>query len=543
MGAYDNPRIIEDLYGAKAWAEASMMLSKTLVGSVAAINTARNEAYLETRKRQEKINGVESRIMLNKNKELQGNIATFKSESGVTDTLVNQFQENGRIFLEGTEDQMGAIEAQTLLETDSSLTKKEKQNLQDIITRSDTYQTNMIQFAGKIKGNLDLINEQNQISIKDYYWEGETERDQIIAMLTGNFLDNQSLEGIVSSSTKNLETDYKTGGNKLVVEHKVKKDNKYLKGLFDDYEEDENGFITLRFEKNANTWDGELLKKSIQGVDIDTIANDTNITIKGKLNKDLMSVPLIGVLDSDGHRNYDHFVNVDFLNESFKLAPEADAQIEARILTADNNAQRDYITNVLEARDNIPDGFFEKPIKEQVELYKEWILTKMKRDLGLSGPGDQGNKLLPDQELIFREITKADAAIINQGQYYKDNPTRQVIATDEGYFIRTRQKERVTTVDTETAKWKTLQLKNIKDGQKQIYGMSGNKGVSIIKGSDGVYKQYKWVTARASVPGDSDAGLGSASVTQGTWQLVQPSDPRYVEPSSDPKTFMNFLGY
>lgn len=543
MGAYDNPRIIEDLYGAKAWAEASMMLSKTLVGSVAAINTARNEAYLETRKRQEKINGVESRIMLNKNKELQGNIATFKSESGVTDTLVNQFQENGRIFLEGTEDQMGAIEAQTLLETDSSLTKKEKQNLQDIITRSDTYQTNMIQFAGKIKGNLDLINEQNQISIKDYYWEGETERDQIIAMLTGNFLDNQSLEGIVSSSTKNLETDYKTGGNKLVVEHKVKKDNKYLKGLFDDYEEDENGFITLRFEKNANTWDGELLKKSIQGVDIDTIANDTNITIKGKLNKDLMSVPLIGVLDSDGHRNYDHFVNVDFLNESFKLAPEADAQIEARILTADNNAQRDYITNVLEARDNIPDGFFEKPIKEQVELYKEWILTKMKRDLGLSGPGDQGNKLLPDQELIFREITKADAAIINQGQYYKDNPTRQVIATDEGYFIRTRQKERVTTVDTETAKWKTLQLKNIKDGQKQIYGMSGNKGVSIIKGSDGVYKQYKWVTARASVPGDSDAGLGSASVTQGKWQLVQPSDPRYVEPSSDPKTFMNFLGY
>mgnify|MGYP003136025058 FL=1 len=280
MGAHDNPKIIEDLYGAKAWAEASMMLSKTLVGSVAAINKARGDAYLETRKRQEKINGIESRIMLNKNKELQGNIATFKSTSGVTDTLVQQFQENGRIFLEGTENQMGAIEAQTLLETDSSLTKKEKQNLQDIITRSDTYQTNMIQFAGKIKGNLDLINEQNQISIKDYYWEGETERDQIISMLTGNFLDNQSLEGIVSSSNKNLETDYKTGKNTLVVEHKVKKDNKYLKGLFDDYEEDENGFITLRFEKNANKWDGELLKKSIQGVDIDTIANDTKLMLK-----------------------------------------------------------------------------------------------------------------------------------------------------------------------------------------------------------------------------------------------------------------------
>ena len=167
----------------------------------------------------------------------------------------------------------------------------------------------------------------------------------------------------------------------------------------------------------------------------------------------------------------------------------------------------------------------------------------MKRDLGLSGPGDEGNKLLPNQELVFREITNADAAIINQGQYYKDNPTRQVIANEPGYFIRTRQKERVTSVDTETGKWKTLQLKNMEDGQKQVYGMSGNKGVSIIKGSDGLYKQYKWVTARASAPGDSEKGVGSASVTQGTWQLIKPSDPRYVDPSSDPKTFKNFLGY
>ena len=66
MGAYDNPTIIQDLYGAKAWAKAAENLSGTLVKGLTQINAARSAGYEAARKKQEKFSQLEASVTLAK---------------------------------------------------------------------------------------------------------------------------------------------------------------------------------------------------------------------------------------------------------------------------------------------------------------------------------------------------------------------------------------------------------------------------------------------------------------------------------------------
>ena len=555
MSSYDNPRIIEDLYGSMAWAKAAEKLSGTLVKSIENINAVRAAGYERARKKKEKADLITARISLEKNKILNANVQEYGKSVGYSKTLMDQYQENGKKYLNGTDDFMGSIEAETLYYTDSSATIRDREEWQKIINRSDTYQNNMINFAAKLTPELKLIGNQNQSTIEGYYWEGNTPEGQAINMLTGHFLDGVGMtdarENYNVESTKKIISNFETGENRLLVTHKIHEGNEIIAGDFEDtkkYPRDKDGYITLKFEKKINEWSGKLLSPNIKGVDMKNIAEETNIEVDNDINVDLKSKPMLSSeqIFKDGQKdvgafneNSDEYVNVPAIISTFEQSPVLRAKIMTTIGSPDNG-ERSYITNTLMVDDEVPDNFFELPLENKIKLYTKWEIQKYLRDKGLSGPDDPGNNLPENQSLILREITQKEAAVINANK----PENQQVKAGEAAYFLRT------TTAPKESTRGeryihRAKQEEAIKTNANTILGSraSGYHQKLIKKDSNGNYVQYIRTTTGVSISGDAVEPGVRASSKQEDWKPIGPSHPLYEKPSSNASNYAAWLGY
>tara|TARA_R110000751_G_scaffold305263_1_gene421549 strand:- start:152 stop:1834 length:1683 start_codon:yes stop_codon:yes gene_type:complete len=560
MSSYDNPRIIEDLYGSMAWAKAAAQLSGTLVKSVQDINAARATGYEAAKKKKEKANLITARISLEKNRILNANVQEYGKSVGYSKTLMDQYQENGKKYLDGFEGFMGSIEAETLYMTDSNATAREREEWQKTINASNTYQDNMINFAANLTPELKLIGNQNQSTIEGYYWEGNTPEDQAINMLTGHFLDGvgmtDSRKDYNVESTKKIISDFKTGENKLLVTHRIHEDNGIIAGDFKDtekYPRDKDGYITLEFEKDINKWNGKFLTANIKGVDMTAMAKTANIETKtGDIATNLKSPVILkeeqiykdGVIDVGAfYQHSDEFVDVPLVKQMFGayIKNQKYAKIMNTIGSPDNG-ERSYITDTLMINDFVPDTFFERPLEQRKDLYMEWEIQKYLRDKGLSGPGDPANNLPENQDLILRKIDKNDALIINDGKAEGDPSWVKV--DQMGYFIRKTQDNSKGTIG-ERARHRFIQKENIKTGANMVLGSraSGYHRKMIVKDKAGNYKQYILRTSSVSLSGDSTEPGVRASSKQEDWKEIKPGNNMYIKPGADGYEFETWLGY
>jgi len=564
MGAYDNPTIIQDLYGAKAWAKAAENLSGTLVKGLTQINAARSAGYEAARKKQEKFSQLEASVTLAKAAKLRA--AKGKVDAVGDDDLTTQFLNTAKSYMNGDDNRMGSIEAETLYSTCNGCSKKYKAELLEIIGASADYQDTMIKFAANVTPNLELINDQNQITIDGYFWAGDTTLEQVQNLLTGNYLDNTSLKGV--KSTKNLETNYENGSNTLKVDHKIKLGTHIAQTIQEmgidltdekQFPVDEEGYVTIpTFEKDVNIWDGMMLKKKIPGVQMtgkDGVLDLTDVEVKGEFNDTLKSGPIISTVPHlvDNKKTgkdityTDEYIDIGKIEKSLNESPILGVQIETKIMTAGIEEQKNYITNALNVTDTIDDDWFLKPKKDRVAIYKQWIIDQYLRSEGLllGDPGSDEVLRNLNESGIKREITAVDAAIINKDKDEND-PTR-VEAGQEGYFIRqTKIPTLGTPGGTDTATHIENQRNALKTGGgNQFTIISQNKKRSIV--NEGTkdnpnWVQYKYVHVGTTAKEDPKyPEVGSMRIEGWKWVKLGPTEQGYINPGSDQYAYQNFL--
>ena len=143
--SYRNPEIIQDrsgeIYG-QAIANIGQSLAQGIATGAANRERLRKEADAETKRVQGIGYQIESKAYSNRSKNY---LALKKTEPGVAE----QFNERTESLLRGTEGQMGAIEANTLLATEANLSIDRKKELRAIVNKYETFSTGMVGNAGK----------------------------------------------------------------------------------------------------------------------------------------------------------------------------------------------------------------------------------------------------------------------------------------------------------------------------------------------------------------------------------------------------------
>ena len=464
MSAYDNPRIIND-QSAMAWANASAKVTQTMLQGIQNVVKFRNQQKAIAAAKQEKFNSVWTAASLTQNKNLTDAIATAKADPNADKTLIEQFQRIQETLMQGGEGVMGSIEAQTLLMTKSNLSREERNELQNIVNRSNTNMASIVNDGGKIMTDVELIKSYNGSSgpQKTMFWEGGSNgvTGQIASQLAGMSLSNIAIDGVASTK----KATHTSEGNFVTIESTLKKSNDLVKNLDlnkDFIKDNGDGTVTFKWQKNMSQWDGNLLNKTEDGTDYDKIAKEQGIDENGELAKSFRT-PLNAItsVGKDGYQNVisREFVDTQALDSKFESTlkgraasilgmdnPEAiQAYLEQRLGMGEVNIQKflektqaDKVKTLTELEmvamrehyDLVPevegvDAFDKEALKDKVnprtgDKYTEQELTNM------ATMGDQ-----PGFKLVVRKLSQEDVDQLNEAGIngYSEGM--------EGYFYET----------------------------------------------------------------------------------------------------------
>ena len=283
--SYRNPEIIRDrsgeIYG-QAVANIGQSLAKGIATGVASREALRKEANAEKKRVQGIGYQIESKAYANRNKNYQG---LKKTEPGVAE----QFKQRTETLLRGSEGEMGAIEANTILATKSALSIEEKQELRAIVTKFETFQNSMVGNSGKILSETEIYNNASPADFDSKYrWSGSNEYERSASQYAAAAFSNQEIPG--GRSEKILDDPGPDGENVVTVRTFLNPNDPANKGKFDDekmYPRNENGEVVLEWKKDLNKWDEGLLEEiepTPDSVELFKTAGITND--KGGFNED-----------------------------------------------------------------------------------------------------------------------------------------------------------------------------------------------------------------------------------------------------------------
>ena len=158
---------------------------------------------------------------------------------------------------------MGAIDANVLLATDSTLSMEKRQELQGIVNRYETFSAGMVGNAGKIIAETDLYNKTSSAEFNSKYrWSGSNSYERSASQYAAAALSNQEIPG--GRYKKVLDEPGPNGENIVSVTTYLDPKAPENKGLFDDeemYPRNENGEVVLEWKKDLNKWDEGLLEE------------------------------------------------------------------------------------------------------------------------------------------------------------------------------------------------------------------------------------------------------------------------------------------
>ncbi len=288
MGAYDNPRIIRDTSG-QIYGQAIATFGKQfgdMMKSYAANQKAEQEkADKEIERVQRIANQVESRFYDQANR----NYALVAREDK---TLLKGFQnEVGNLLngvgVEGEEGyQIGAIKAQTYLDTKNDLTTEERQYYREVVQRAKIFQNNAIAGGGQIINDLQDMNKVKPSDIAStHYWTGANDTERDTTMLTAYALDGKEVDGVASEKKV-----YSGRNGEMIVKvtSKVKEGSKTWNNLSEETQEHlRNNNYELTWEKDMNNFE-ELIGEVPEGLDYNQVAENSKFQKDGKLNSNFI---------------------------------------------------------------------------------------------------------------------------------------------------------------------------------------------------------------------------------------------------------------
>ena len=289
MGAYENPGMVRDVSG-QIINQGIAQIGKSFADAITTFATLKAQSGAAARKEAERVQRVgyqvESKAWDNANR----NHAFVAKENPA---LSEQFGDTTGQLLRGWTDDdgtvnMGAIEAETILATNSGLSNDERGILQERIQRAKNFQNFGIAGGGKIISDLEDMDGVTASDLDStHYWVGRTQLEQDMSMLTAYGLNNKELDGL--TSIKKLVPGQK--GEMIVrVTSKIEEGSKAWNDLSDlSKEEVRKNKGQLVWERNINEWDQGLIHKIPDGLDVDKIAmNSQFMTKQGKITNSYM---------------------------------------------------------------------------------------------------------------------------------------------------------------------------------------------------------------------------------------------------------------
>tara|TARA_R110002051_G_scaffold96437_1_gene166479 strand:- start:9925 stop:11673 length:1749 start_codon:yes stop_codon:yes gene_type:complete len=454
MGAYDNPTIIQDLYGAKAWAEAAAGVTQTFVQQMAERRKRLDKLQDEANKASNLKSLAFNETALSENEALNSALDIYAEKNqGKNQTIIEQGRIIGEDLLNGIDGNMGAIEAKTLLRTETGLTKQLRKQYQDIVNVSNNFQSRMKNAAGVIGLDVEVIKGVNPSTVKDYYWQGTNWKERTGSMFSGFALADKYIKGVTSKKTlrhvKGKNDHYQ---NILSVETKLRRDHKLIKEIAafqdpDDYKEDENGFITINWERDLNRWGGGVLEELTEGTNYEEINKQTNIITNNKLSKGLEVDLGFTFANQPGTGGREHrktktiWMDIDRVERTFLNAPTVKGRIAA-LQTMEPGELQAYIEQRLEmgAEFNINE-FLELSTTDQETALEKMELLAYSRDMGIK-MGDNTYGGVEGYNLEYQKLTgdvieKLGLAGIDTSdmEEWTDDMTEKSNPNAYGYFM------------------------------------------------------------------------------------------------------------
>jgi hypothetical protein len=517
MGAYDNPTIIKDMYGAEAWAAAANQVSNASANMVKSFADAAIKRAEKAEKEEEDRSALEASVIRRQSEAANKN---FNSEAwaNAPKSLIEQAKEYNNFSMLGgvhmyngseVDFGIGSVKAEMLV-SDSNTSPEDKIKYMAVVNDLNNSLKTFSTEAALVLADEEDFN--NSLTSKGSFYSGNNASERFDSQLVANALYNKN--GIMpdgfevdkryskvfkDKSSKLSQTllsfDFKTNINNPLLPEDVRKqyENK----------QDKDGNIVIKKEYNLSdgSFNGNLINPA-ELENADYISASKGLTNEAGVFSDKMEVPLAS--SSNIQKGKD--INVQTVSkwmdvgayesavgetvkkqagEAFSLMNQTQQGFEAYLRNVQPRSAMPEYNKLLENKKLTPD--------EIVNLLEETEMKSAKYKVGLlEGVSD------PDGfQMVQRPITQADiddlkaagipaAENMNAGdmQYFKTKSTekqkvKSSISSKKGNTEKQQEK-----IDFAS------DVANNPDSFKIMRTIPGSGGRKIKLNSDGTYKIY-----------------------------------------------------
>ena len=460
MSAYDNPTIIQDMYGAKAWAAAANQVSNASVKMVDSFVQAGVKRAEKAEKEKKASDALFSSITIKQSESANG---TFNSEAweNKPESLMEQAKnwnnyamQGGLHTINGKEIDfgIGSIKAEMLV-NDSDTSPEDKINYMKVVND----RTNALKTFGQ-EAALVLTDEQDYLSTSagtmgGSYFSGSNPEERYESQLVANSLYNKN--GIMPDGFK-VEKIYdrrfkdnkaSTSDSFLTLNIKTNINNPLLpEGMVEKYknQQDKDGNIIINKEYNLSdgSWSGNIINPA-ELENADYISASKGLTNEAGVFTDKMEVPLAStsVIRKGGDldvQTVSKWMDVGAYESAVKDTTEKQATAAYALLGQNQQAFEAYARN-MQPKSIMPE--YNELLKNGklnegsiMELLQEQEMASAKYKVGLlEGPSDEGGFQMVQRAITQPEIDDLKAAGI---------PAAENMEAGDMQYFKTKSKEK-----------------------------------------------------------------------------------------------------
>lgn len=282
--SYRNPQIIVDR-SAEIYAQA--------VGQIGQIWAQGVQNYFENKKKEQADIDKKNKayqLGINKTELEYDNSFREKTKDIKDESLYKIIQDQARLKLDGSEDQMGIIEMDTQLSLNSELTKDQRKEYRTKIDDYKRWEDKIVNLTGDVMADLEPLDNLSSSEIGmpgkiEFLGEGnEKFKNYVVAYA----LKNKEVPGVESKRTADgdlLNFDISIDTNDPVMKQFIND------GALEVKEGDigEDGKINLKWSRDIKTWDGQFIVDIPDSPDIMKSLETANLVDNGNITKAFMS--------------------------------------------------------------------------------------------------------------------------------------------------------------------------------------------------------------------------------------------------------------
>jgi len=546
MGAYENPQPIIDRSG-EIWGQAIASFGTSIGAGIAQAAAYRAAAKKKQEAEDQRIQAIGYEIEEKAWDEANKNYQKVLEKNP---SLADQFKAETALLLDGdgTEENRGAIWAQTQLATARNLSKEDRKKYRDIAQRAVDFQ-NVVQSGGaNIMADLeDMKNIKPGDVGSTHYYVGDTLMDRLKSQFSSAVLSNQKIPG--AETKKSLKPD--ENGNAIIgVETVFDTTTAAGKKVLTDFPEladqVKDGKLVFNWSRNIKEIGDGFIREIPKGADPTIVWQDSNaMDDKGNLTANMV-LPSKITRERSGAKGIDQVFTDNIINtQGLKNDSVFQAQIEASVsarIAQDTGDLRSYMKNTLKMGPGYDySGFMKLPADEKIKILKK----------------EEENRVIETRlkKYASRPATKEDVAFYNANA--KDIQSGEGgITIEEGEQIYFQRKEATMNAETPASAtplkdWQAKANQRIPQYNQTVKFLNTindkESDLTPIKKSEKIAQELNRSTeGKNYITGDqfllqSDNGKGKSFAERSAFLREQGMSPFNVYNANDQNDFVNVV--